>query len=100
MKKSKKKIESKRLKEVLKDVISQKSLKKGIEKVRVCNSWEEVMGENIKKYTVQVRFSHSILYVNLRSAALKMELKYKLELIKDRLNLHLGEEIVKKVVLN
>ena len=31
------------------------------------------MGENIEKYTTQVRFSHNILYVNIKSAPLKME---------------------------
>ncbi len=100
MEKSKNRFETKTLKEVLKDVISQKPLKKGVENIRICNSWEEVMGENIKTYTAQVRFSHNILYVNLISAPLKAELKYKLELIKDRLNIHLGGKFIKKVILS
>ena len=100
MEKSKNRFETKTLKEVLKDVISQKPLKKGVENIRICNSWEEVMGNNIKTYTSQVRYSHNILYVNLLSAPLKVELKYKLELIKDRLNIHLGGKFIKKVVLS
>ncbi|OUW34939.1 MAG: hypothetical protein CBD39_01955 [Flavobacteriaceae bacterium TMED179] len=100
MEKSKNRFEIKTLKEVLKDVVSQKPLKKGVENIRICNSWEEVMGENVKIYTSQVRFSHNILYVKLISAPLKMELKHKLELIKESLNLHLGGKFIKKVVLN
>ena len=58
------------------------------------------MGENIQKYTTQVRFSHNILYVSLKSAPLKMELKFNIEVIKARLNKHLGKEFIKKIVLN
>ena len=73
---------------------------KGVQNVRICNSWAEVMGENIQKYTAQVRFSHNILYVNLKSAPLKMELKFNIEVIKERLNNHLGKEFIKKIILN
>ena len=100
MKRSKNKFEVKSLKNVLKDLITQKPLKKGVQNIKICNSWGEVMGENIQKYTRQVRFSYNILYVNIKSAPLKMELKYELEVIKDRLNAHLGEEFIKKVILN
>lgn len=100
MKSSKKKFEAKLLKDVLKDVVAQKPLQKGVWNVRICNSWGEVMGSNINQYTDLVRFSHNTLYVSIRSAPLKMELSYKLELIKDRLNTHLGDKLIQKVVLN
>ena len=100
MKDAKNKFETKPLKEVLKEVIAQKPLQKGMQNVRICNSWEEVMGTHIKQYTEQVRFSHNILYVSLQSAALKIELSYQLEMIKERLNNHLGEPFIRKVVLN
>ena len=94
------KFKIKSIKDVLKEVITQKPLEKGVQNVRICNSWAEVMGENIQKYTVQVRFSHNILYVSLNSAPLKMELKFNIEVIKRRLNEHLGKEFIKKIVLN
>ena len=94
------KFKIKSIKDVLKEVITQKPLIKGVQNVRICNSWGEVMGENIQKYTTQVRFSHNILYVSLKSAPLKMELKFNIEVIKERLNNHLGKEFIKKIVLN
>lgn len=99
MSNSKNKFEAKTLKEVLKDIVAQKPLQKGVQNVRICNSWSEVMGENIKQYTDQVRFSHNTLYVQLRSAPLKMELSYELELIKQRLNTHLDGAFIQKIVL-
>ena len=100
MNRSKNKLEARSLKDVLKDIITQKPLKKGVQNIRICNSWRKVMGENIEKYTTQVRFSHNILYVNIKSAPLKMELKFQLEIIRDRLNSHLGGEFIRKVILN
>ena len=100
MKRSENKFEAKPLKEVLKDIITQKPLRKGVQNIRICNSWRKVMGENIEQYTTQVRFSHNILYVSIKSAPLKMELKFQLEVIKDRLNNHLGGEFIQKIILN
>jgi len=99
MKQSKNKFEARSLKDILKEVVDQKPLQKGVQKVRICNSWGEVMGKNILNYTDDVRFSHNILYVSIRSAPLKMELSYKLNLIKNRINSHLGSEFINKVVL-
>lgn len=100
MKNANNKFGTKPLKEVLKEVVAQRPLQKGVQNIRICNSWEEVMGTHIKQYTEQVRFSHKILYVSLRSAALRTELSYQLEMIKERLNDYLGEPFIRKVVLN
>ena len=55
---SKKKFETLALKQILKKVINQKQLKKGMQNIRVCNSWGEVMGKNIVIYTDQVKYSN------------------------------------------
>ena len=78
---SKKKFETLALKQILDKVINQKQLKKGVQNIRVCNSWGEVMGKNIVIYTDQVRYSNNILYVKIKSAPLKMELKFKIECV-------------------
>ena len=96
---SKKKFETLALKEILDKVVNQKQLKRGMQNIRVCNSWEEVMGKNIFSYTDQVRYSNKILYVKIKSAPLKMELKFNLDLIKNKLNKHLEKSLIKKVVV-
>lgn len=97
---SKNKFEAKSLKDVLKEVVDQKPLQKGVQKVRICNAWGEVMGKNILNYTDEVRFSYNILYVSIRSAPLKMELSYELETITKQINAHLGGDFIKKIVLH
>ena len=97
--KSKKKFETLALKQILDKVVNQKQLKRGVQNIRVCNSWKEVMGKNIFSYTDQVRYSNKILYVKIKSAPLKMELKFNLDLIKNKLNKHLEKSLIKKVVV-
>ncbi|MEK9613875.1 MAG: DUF721 domain-containing protein [Flavobacteriaceae bacterium] len=99
MNKPKKDFEPKPIKSVLKDIVSQKSLKKGVENVRICNAWGEVMGENILCYTDEVYFSYRNLYVTIHSAPLKMELSHNLDSITKSLNDYLGKECIQKIVL-
>ncbi|MFQ3340648.1 MAG: hypothetical protein ACI9TK_000300 [Flavobacteriaceae bacterium] len=99
MSNSKNKFDPKPIKAVLDDIVGQKSLKKGIQNIRICNSWGEVMGRNILQYTNEVRFSHNTLYVSLQSAPLKMELKYDIDTLVTRINEHLGELLIQKIVL-
>lgn len=93
------KYEPKPIKSVLKDIIAQKPLKRGVQQIRICNAWGETMGAHIETYTDEVRFSHNTLYVTLRSAPLKMELSYGLESLVKRMNDHLGGEFVQKITL-
>ena len=96
---SKEKYEPKPIKSVLRDIIAQKPLKKGVQQIKICNAWGETMGDHILSYTNEVRFSHNTLYVTLHSASLKMELSYGLDSLVKRINDHLGDEIVRKITL-
>ena len=67
MRDSKKDFDPKSIKNVLQDIVGQKSLKKGVQNIRICNAWGEIVGKNIIQYTDEVKFSHNILYVTLHS---------------------------------
>ena len=99
MRNSKEKYQPKQIESVLKDILAQKPLKKGIQKIRICNAWGETMGDHIASYTNEVRFSRKTLYVKLHSAPLKMELSFKLDSLVKRINDHLGGEFIKKINL-
>ena len=45
------KYEPKPIKSVLKDIIAQKPLKRGVQQIRICNAWGETMGAHIESYT-------------------------------------------------
>ena len=99
MKNSNRNRDTKSLKNVLKSFVSQNSLRKGMTNVRVCNAWKDVMGDNVFKYTTQIRFSRKTLFVGIKSAALGMELSYKVDMIIEKMNTHLDGEYINKIII-
>ena len=99
MKQTKINFQTNSLKNILKRFVSQKSLQKGMTNVRVCNAWKDVMGDNIAKYTTQIRFSRKTLFIGIKSAALRTELSFKSDIIIESLNKHLNGKYIKKIVL-
>ena len=99
MKKTRMDFQTNSLKNILKRFVSQKSLQKGMTNVRVCNAWKAVMGDNIAKYTTQIRFSRKTLFIGIKSAALRTELSYQSDIIIENLNKHLNGKYVKKIIL-
>lgn len=83
----------------LKDYITNsRFLKSGLDKVQVRDAWYEVMG-NTGKYTTDIHLDRQTLYVKLSSAALRQELDYGKEKIRQMLNEELGRELILKLVL-
>lgn len=62
-------------------------------------AWHDVMGSAISKYTTEVLFQRETLHVKLSSSVLREELSYGKEKIINLLNEHLGETLIKKLVL-
>ena len=92
--------ETKKISKVLEDVISQKHFRVGIDNLRVQEAWVKTMGENIQKYTYNVKFKKGILYIKLKSSVLKEELIFEKNKVINLINQELGKEYVKKLVLN
>ena len=61
--------------------------------------WYEMMGPTITKYTKSINLRKTTLYITIESAALKQELSFSKEKIKDRMNEELGEEHIQTVVI-
>lgn len=61
--------------------------------------WEKVMGKFIASKTNDVKMIKNKLYVKLDSAALRQELQYDREKIKEMINAEVGENFVQEVVL-
>ncbi len=67
---------------------------------KVEQDWEMLMGTIIAKYTQHVKFIDNTLVIKTTSAALKNELNYNKQLIIQKVNDHLGEAIIKEVIIN
>lgn len=85
--------------DAIKDFIDSNRLEKGLDKVRVEEAWNAVMGNAISKYTTSIKLERDVLFVKLSSSVLREELSYGNRKIIDMINEELGKELVNKLVL-
>lgn len=75
-------------------------LKDKYNETRLKNLWEEIMGSNTARQTQNLTVNYGVLYISVRSAALRQELMYHREAIKNRFNQLLESNFVREVRLN
>ena len=61
---------------------------------RLVEAWPEVAGPVIARYTREVRIQNQTLYVSLTSPALRAELSMQKQVYTQRLNNHVGAQII------
>ncbi len=85
--------------DVLKEFVETNKLQSGLDKVKVREVWEEMMGNGVNHYTTAIKLERQTLYVQLSSSVLREELSYGKEKIIKMLNEAMGKELIKKLVL-
>ncbi|MEK9516602.1 MAG: DUF721 domain-containing protein [Flavobacteriaceae bacterium] len=99
MKSPKRKFEPQSIGKVLDEIVQSKPLKTGITHVRINELWHELMGTHMTHYTEKILLKGNTLFVSLNNAALREELNYGKEKIREIMNEQLGGEVLKKIVL-
>lgn len=84
--------------DVISQVLRKNNLDKKLHETRVLKSWGEILGANIEKYTENIYFANSKLYVELTSSVLRQELFLSKEKIIASLNKHVGANVVKEII--
>ncbi len=74
-------------------------LKEKYNETRMKSIWTQIMGEGVARQTSRLQVEQGVLYISLRSAALRQELSYLREQIKTRLNGALNDDFIKEVRL-
>lgn len=87
------------IKEVLNAVMKYYGLTDKFKEHQMPAIWEKVMGNFIASKTSDVKMIKGKLYVKIDSPALRMELQFDREKIKNMVNKEVGEGFVKEVVL-
>ncbi len=90
----------KKISEVLGEIVAQKHIRVGIDKIKILEAWKIVMGKNIEKYTSNVRYKKGVLSVKLKSSVLKEELFFEKEKVIKLLNENLGKKYIQEIKLN
>ncbi len=91
--------ESMKIEDLMKVVIKQNNLTKGMHQMDVCEAWKKLMGNGVMSYTESVQLQNKTLVVKLKSSVLREELSYGKDKIIAMINEEIGEELVSKIML-
>lgn len=67
---------------------------------RLVKAWPEVVGETISSYTGNIYIKCQVLHVEIKSPALRQELLMRRSLLKDRLNNHVGAQVITDIAFH
>jgi hypothetical protein len=85
---------------LMKEVIKENKLTKGMNQISVEEAWAKLMGNGVVSYTSKVELTGKTLVVKLKSSVLREELSYGKEKIIKMMNEELGEELIVKIMLS
>jgi hypothetical protein len=88
------------IQDLMKDVIKENKLTKGIQQLSVKDAWAKLMGNGVISYTNSIELNGNTLVVNLKSSVLREELSYGKEKIIKMMNEELGEPLITKIILS
>ena len=87
------------IQELMKDVIKENKLTKGMHQLSVTEAWAKLMGQVVVSYTNKIELQRTTLIVGLKSSVLREELSYGKEKIIKMMNEELGETLISKLIL-
>ena len=88
------------IQDLMKDVIKENKLTKGMHQITVKDAWAKLMGQGVVSYTDKVELNGKTLFVSLKSSVLREELSYgKVKIIK-MMNDEIGEKLISKLILS
>ena len=96
---SQRKREANSMKDLMQSFIKENNLTKGMQKLKIEEVWEQLMGAGVVSYTERVELQNKTLIIKLTSSVLREELSYGKEKIIQMINQEMGEELVKKLLL-
>lgn len=88
------------IEDLMKDVIKENKLSKGMLRLNVKEAWAKIMGAGVVTYTEDVSLNGKTLVVQLKSSVLREELSYGKEKIVKMMNEELGEPLISKIILS
>jgi len=85
--------------EIIKAILKEQGLEDKLAENRLINSWEEILGKSVGRYTKNLYIKDQTLFIQLSSSVVRNELMMIREDIVKRLNEKAGKTIIKSIVL-
>lgn len=89
--------DEKKLKDLVKSLFKSYKLGDKFDEVGVVNSWEQIVGGMIAQKTEKLYIRDKVLYLTLKSAPLKNELRYHKLVLIEKVNNFAGREMIKDI---
>jgi predicted nucleic acid-binding Zn ribbon protein len=92
--------DEKPLKDLLNSFLKVNKLSNGVDEISVANSWNEIVGKSIASRTQKVTIRKNTMYLKIDSAPLKNELNYHKDIIIQKVNNHLGKNLIHEIIIS
>jgi hypothetical protein len=87
------------IEDLMKGFIKENNLSKGMQKIKVEETWNTMMGAGVATHTTSVRLQNKTLIIQLTSSVLREELSYGKDKIIKMMNEEMGDELITKLML-
>ena len=87
------------IQDLMKSFIKENNLSKGMQKIKVEETWIKMMGPGVATHTTSVKLQNKTLIIQLKSSVLREELSYGKDKIIRMLNEELGDNLITKLIL-
>ena len=87
------------IEDLMKSFIKENNLSKGMQKIKVEETWIKMLGPGVANHTTSVKLQNKTLVIQLNSSVLREELSYGKDKIIKMMNEELGETVVTKLML-
>jgi predicted nucleic acid-binding Zn ribbon protein len=87
------------IEDLMQNFIKENNLSKGMQKIKVEETWSKMMGPGVANNTTSVKLQNKTLIIQLKSSVLREELSYGKEKIIKLMNEELGSSVISKLML-
>ncbi|MCL7753441.1 DUF721 domain-containing protein [Polaribacter sp. Z022] len=87
------------IQDLMKSFIKENNLSKGMQKIKVEETWTKMMGPGVANHTTSVKLQNKTLVIQLSSSVLREELSYGKDKIIKMMNEEIGEGVISKLML-
>ena len=84
--------------QVTHQVLREIGLESPYNEYRLLQAWPEVIGQPITRYTGEMNITNRVLYVKIKSPALRAELSVGRNVLVQRLNQYVGAQVIERIV--
>jgi predicted nucleic acid-binding Zn ribbon protein len=85
--------------DAIKEFLERSKLNNGVKALKLTDTWEQLMGKTIARYTDKIELVNKTLFIHTNVAPLRQELMYQRDKIIERVNESLGPNTINEVVI-